>query len=87
MKEVHLNDLQAGTYLVPGKRSRYEYRVSKIIELSEQEKNLQGDGDFLICADRRRSLVNQKVHDGFFTILAGKDDKFKVTDSNEDEKS
>ena len=80
MKEVSLQELKAGLYVRPGKRSRYEYRVSKIIELSEQEKQLQGEGDFLICADRRRSLVNQKIHDGFFTILAGKNDMMKVVE-------
>jgi len=83
MKEVKLDDLKAGQYVRPGKRSRYEYRVSKIIELSEQERMLQGEGDVLICSDRRRSLVNQKIHEGFFTILAGKDDMLKVVEADE----
>jgi len=80
MKELKLEDLQAGQYVRPGKRSRYEYRISKIIELSEQERQLQGEGDALICSDRRRSLVNQKVHEGFFTILASKGDVMKVAE-------
>ncbi len=84
MKAITMSEVKAGQFVKPNKRARYEYRITKIIELNEDTKKVHGDGDYLLCADCRRSMVNQKIQYGSYGLLAARSENLYVVEKEEE---